>query len=76
MWFDLFLPDKHAGVCGPPRLQLGAPAAAGMLHGREGMEGTKKRCNGDFTGVQRKYPDTTRGDPTDVKQQQQQQHRE
>lgn len=58
--------DQHAGVSGPPRLQLGSPAAPGMLHRCEGMEGTKKWCHGDFTGVHREYSDSPGGNTTSV----------
>lgn len=66
--------QQHAGVCGAPRLQLGAPAAAGMLHGREGMEGTEERRHGDFTGVQGGDEDSAGGDHAGDQRQQQHQH--
>lgn len=53
-----------------------AAAAAGMLHGRPGMEATEERRHGAFTGVQREYPDSSGGDTAGQQPAQPQQHYE
>lgn len=52
---------QHAGVSGPPRVQLGARAAAGMLHRLARMEGAEERRHGGFTGLPRAQPARARG---------------
>lgn len=59
---------QHAGVSGPPRVQLGARAAAGMLQRRARMEGAEERRHRGFTGRSRAEPKRAR-DPGGQRQQ-------